>query len=170
VWLHVLAGEVDLDEVTATTTALADAGMAYDGARLAKEAAVRTTDKRVLAAMLGLARGLLAGPSTPADEPAAAAPPSPVPPLHPVAADRPGTDRTRAPEPAPRPASRPCVLSDREREVAELLLDGMTYREIGDRLFISAKTVEHHVGRMRQRLGSETRTDLFADLRGVLAG
>jgi DNA-binding CsgD family transcriptional regulator len=170
VWLHVLAGEVDLDEVTATTTALADAGMAYDGARLAKEAAVRTTDKRVLAAMLGLARGLLAGPTTPVDEPAAAAPPSPTPPLHPVAADHPGTDRTRSPEPAPRPASRPCVLSDREREVAELLLDGMTYREIGDRLFISAKTVEHHVGRMRQRLGSETRTDLFADLRGVLAG
>jgi hypothetical protein len=26
------------------------------------------------------------------------------------------------------------------------------------------------VGRMRQRLGSETRTDLFADLRDALAG
>jgi DNA-binding CsgD family transcriptional regulator len=158
VWLHVLAGEVDLDEVTATTTALAGAGMAYDGARLAKEAAVRTTDKRILAAMLGLARGLLAGPST-VEEPAAASPSSPGP-----------TDRAPSPEAPPRPPSRPCVLSDREREVAELLLDGMTYREIGDRLFITAKTVEHHVGRMRQRLGSETRTDLFADLRRALAG
>ncbi|WP_308286411.1 helix-turn-helix transcriptional regulator [Actinomycetospora endophytica] len=150
VWLHVLSGAVDLDEVTATTTALAEAGMAYDGARLAKEAAVRTTDKRVLAATLGLARGLVAGPSSAPADPAPEAP----------------AVRDAAPASAPRP----CVLSDREREVAELLLDGMTYREIGDRLFISAKTVEHHVGRMRQRLGSETRTDLFADLRDALAG
>jgi DNA-binding CsgD family transcriptional regulator len=77
-------------------------------------------------------------------------------------------DRAPSSEPAARPSSRPSVLSDREREVAELLLEGMTYREIGDRLFITAKTVEHHVGRMRQRLGSETRTDLFADLRHAL--
>jgi DNA-binding CsgD family transcriptional regulator len=166
VWLHVLAGEVDLDEVTATTTALAGAGMAYDGARLAKEAAVRTTDKRILAVMLGLARGLLAGPST-AEEPAV--PSSPAPSPRPVATEQPDADRAPVAPAAPRPSSRPCVLSDREREVAELLLDGMTYREIGDRLFITAKTVEHHVGRMRQRLGSETRTDLFADLRGALA-
>ncbi|NMO93251.1 helix-turn-helix transcriptional regulator [Actinomycetospora sp. TBRC 11914] len=154
VWLHVLAGEVDLDEVTAATTALAGAGMAYDGARLAKEAAVRTTDKRVLSAMLGLARGLLAGPSSAEDPTPAATPTVPEP---------------AAPETGPRPPSRPAVLSEREREVAELLLDGMTYREIGDRLFISAKTVEHHVGRMRQRLGSESRTGLFADLRDALA-
>jgi DNA-binding CsgD family transcriptional regulator len=162
VWLHVLAGEVDLDEVSSATTALAEAGMAYDGARLAKEAAGRTTDKRVLAAMLGLARGLLAGPAT-AEEPTpaeAAAPATPADPTLPA---------PRAPEPPPRPSSRPAVLSEREREVAELLLDGMTYREIGDRLFITAKTVEHHVGRMRQRLGSESRTDLFADLRDALA-
>ena len=52
--------------------------------------------------------------------------------------------------------------------MAVLLLEGMTYRQIGDRLFITAKTVEHHVGRMRQRLGSETRTDLFADLRATI--
>ncbi len=163
VWLHVLSGEVDLDEVTTITTALAEAGMAYDGARLAKEAAVRTTDKRVLAAMLGLARGLLAGPSSAPVEDAA-----------PAAGEVPAPREAPAPAgavavAAPRPSSRPCVLSDREREVAELLLDGMTYREIGDRLFITAKTVEHHVGRMRQRLGSETRTDLFADLRDALA-
>ena len=161
VWLHVLSGAVDLDEVTATTTALAEAGMAYDGARLAKEAAVRTTDKRVLAATLGLARGLLAGPSS---APAEAAPAE-----APAVGTAPAVGEAPV-VPAPRPASRPCVLSDREREVAELLLEGMTYREIGDRLFISAKTVEHHVGRMRQRLGSETRTDLFADLRDALAG
>ena len=50
-----------------------------------------------------------------------------------------------------RPAS--TQLSDREREVAELLLLGMPYRDIGSQLFISAKTVEHHVARIRRRLG-----------------
>jgi DNA-binding CsgD family transcriptional regulator len=43
-------------------------------------------------------------------------------------------------------------LSDREREVAELLLLRMPYRDIGRQLFISAKTVEHHVARIRRRL------------------
>ncbi|MFC5061181.1 LuxR C-terminal-related transcriptional regulator [Actinomycetospora atypica] len=149
-WLHVLAGDVDADELDAVCAALAGAGMVYDGARLAKEAAVRTSDKRVLAAMLGLARGLLAGPAE-------------------ASTPRGGDE---APEPATpvvgnAPPPRPAVLSDREKEVAELLLDGLTYREIGDRLFITAKTVEHHVRGMRQRLGSGSRTDLFADLRGA---
>ncbi|MEG3637552.1 LuxR C-terminal-related transcriptional regulator [Micromonospora palythoicola] len=60
-------------------------------------------------------------------------------------------------------------LSDREREVAELVVAGLTYREIGDRLFISAKTVEHHVARMRSRLDCANRTDLLAMLRTILA-
>ena len=57
------------------------------------------------------------------------------------------------------------MLSDREREVAELILTGLTYRQIGERLFISAKTVEHHVARMRQRLDVTSRDELFAQLR-----
>jgi DNA-binding CsgD family transcriptional regulator len=60
-------------------------------------------------------------------------------------------------------------LSDREREVARLVVAGQTYREIGGRLYISAKTVEHHVSRMRQRLGASNRSDLLARLRGELA-
>ena len=46
---------------------------------------------------------------------------------------------------------------------------GQTSREIGGRLHISAKTVEHHVSRMRQRLGAGTRSDLLARLRAELA-
>jgi DNA-binding CsgD family transcriptional regulator len=61
------------------------------------------------------------------------------------------------------------TLSDREREVARLVVAGQTYREIGGRLYISAKTVEHHVSRMRQRLGAGTRSDLLARLRAELA-
>ncbi len=60
-------------------------------------------------------------------------------------------------------------LSDREREVAELVVAGLTYREIGDRLYISAKTVEHHVARMRSRLNCANRPDLLALLRTILA-
>lgn len=60
-------------------------------------------------------------------------------------------------------------LSDREYEVAELVLAGLTYREIGDRLFISAKTVEHHVARMRNRLNCANRTELLALLRTLVA-
>ncbi|WP_048876921.1 helix-turn-helix domain-containing protein, partial [Saccharomonospora saliphila] len=60
------------------------------------------------------------------------------------------------------------ALSDRERQVAELVVDGMTYKQVGDRLFISAKTVEHHMARMRQRLGATSRADLLAQLRTLL--
>jgi len=37
-------------------------------------------------------------------------------------------------------------------EVARLILDGHSYKEIGSRLFISAKTVEHHASHIRQKL------------------
>ncbi len=36
-------------------------------------------------------------------------------------------------------------LSDREREVVALVLEGLKYREIGKRLGISEKTVNAHV-------------------------
>ncbi|MCM0676041.1 helix-turn-helix transcriptional regulator, partial [Micromonospora phytophila] len=63
----------------------------------------------------------------------------------------------------------PHRLSDREKEVAELVLAGLTYREIGDRLFISTKTVEHHVARMRSRLNCANRAELLALLRTIVA-
>jgi DNA-binding CsgD family transcriptional regulator len=66
-----------------------------------------------------------------------------------------------------RPAS--SRLSDREREVAELLLLGLPYRDIGSQLFISAKTVEHHVARIRRRLGAESRSEMLSTLRAMLA-
>ena len=61
-------------------------------------------------------------------------------------------------------------LSPREMEVAELLVGGMTYKQIGERLFISAKTVEHHVARIRQRLGSTSRRELLVRLRALVNG
>ena len=63
--------------------------------------------------------------------------------------------------------SPPC--SEREREVARAVLDGRTHREIGAQLFISAKTVEHHVARIRQKLGAGSRAELLAAIREQLA-
>jgi DNA-binding CsgD family transcriptional regulator len=57
------------------------------------------------------------------------------------------------------------LLSDREREVGALVLDGLTQKEIGARLYISPKTVEQHVARMRQKLAASNRAALVAALR-----
>jgi DNA-binding CsgD family transcriptional regulator len=61
------------------------------------------------------------------------------------------------------------VLSEREREVAAGVVDGLTHKEIGAMLFISPKTVEHHVARIRQKLGAGSRAELLAGLRATLA-
>lgn len=59
------------------------------------------------------------------------------------------------------------ALSAREAEVAEMLVLGITYREAGNRLYISAKTVEHHVARIKRRLGAGSRSELLSMLRGM---
>ena len=56
--------------------------------------------------------------------------------------------------------SRP-ILSQRERQVLELLADGHTNQEVGNRLFISVKTVETHRARLMRKLGLTTRADLI---------
>jgi DNA-binding CsgD family transcriptional regulator len=59
------------------------------------------------------------------------------------------------------------ALSEREAEVAQRLVLGETYREIGAALYISAKTVEHHVARIRRRLGAQSRSELLSMLRAA---
>jgi ATP/maltotriose-dependent transcriptional regulator MalT len=51
------------------------------------------------------------------------------------------------------------LLSRRETEVLRLLADGLSNREIAERLFISPKTVEHHVSRAYAKLGVRTRAE-----------
>ncbi|WP_102141276.1 isoniazid response ATPase/transcriptional regulator IniR [Mycobacterium hubeiense] len=147
-WLRVLANHIDTDEVTAAARSLAQFGLTWDATRLAGQAALQTPDARVSGAMLQLARDLKQ--TVAVDE---------APSVEPVSAPR-----AAAPS---RPAS--SRLSDREREVAELLLLGMPYRDIGSQLFISAKTVEHHVARIRRRLGAESRSEMLSMLRAMLS-
>jgi DNA-binding CsgD family transcriptional regulator len=59
-------------------------------------------------------------------------------------------------------------LSKRERAVAELLVDGLTHKAIGARLYISPKTVEQHVAKLRQKLLVSGRAELIAALRARL--
>ncbi|MET0326852.1 MAG: LuxR C-terminal-related transcriptional regulator [Ilumatobacteraceae bacterium] len=54
------------------------------------------------------------------------------------------------------------LLTARELEVLALLRNGLTNAEIGARLFISAKTVEHHVGRILGKLGVRSRAEAAA--------
>jgi DNA-binding CsgD family transcriptional regulator len=60
------------------------------------------------------------------------------------------------------------ALSDRELEVARELIDGRRYKEIGERLYISAKTVEHHVAHIKTKLGASSRSEMISALRQAL--
>jgi DNA-binding CsgD family transcriptional regulator len=60
------------------------------------------------------------------------------------------------------------ALSEREVEVARLVVQGRTYKEIGSQLFIAPKTVEHHVARIRTKVGATDRAEFLAALRELL--
>ncbi|GAA5106543.1 LuxR C-terminal-related transcriptional regulator [Haloechinothrix salitolerans] len=65
-------------------------------------------------------------------------------------------------------AARTGTLSEREVDVARMVLAGRTHREIGAQLYVSPKTVEHHVARIRTKLGATSRAELLAALRDEL--
>ena len=60
----------------------------------------------------------------------------------------------------PRQATRtaPAGLTAREQEVLALLADGLADREISQRLFISERTVHHHVSAVLSKIGVTSRT------------
>jgi DNA-binding CsgD family transcriptional regulator len=139
-WAAVLAGEVVPDAVLAATDDLHAAQLPWEASRLAGQAAIRTGDPAAARRLLERAREL-AEP-----EPTGAGPTGPAA----VAATGAGG------------------LSDREVTVARLVLAGSTHREIGAQLYIAPKTVEHHVARIRGKLGAGTRAELLAMLREML--
>jgi len=54
------------------------------------------------------------------------------------------------------------VLSARERDVLALVAEGLSNADIAARLFISAKTAEHHVSRILGKLGVRSRAEAAA--------
>jgi DNA-binding NarL/FixJ family response regulator len=54
------------------------------------------------------------------------------------------------------------LLSRREGEVARLIADGLTNKEIGGRLFISEHTVDSHVRAILNKLGFDSRARIAA--------
>ncbi|MFD7690886.1 response regulator [Streptomyces sp. NPDC059781] len=58
------------------------------------------------------------------------------------------------------PAEEPDVLpglTDREREILNLIGEGLTNRQIGQRLYLAEKTVKNHISRLLAKLGVERR-------------
>lgn len=52
------------------------------------------------------------------------------------------------------------ALTEREREIALLVAEGMTNQAIGDRLFISERTVKAHLGSIFRKTGTKSRLGL----------
>ncbi|WP_144659163.1 LuxR C-terminal-related transcriptional regulator [Paenarthrobacter nicotinovorans] len=152
-WVSVLAGRFAASDVESAARDLATVGQPWEGARLAGHAAAHADERRDMVRLLACARD-----------------------IHPQGtAQAASTERATMP-PEVSPAGDggaaglqdPSGLSAREREVGRLILEGKTYREIGEAIYISPRTAEHHVARMRRRLGAENRSELLIRLRLAL--
>ena len=60
----------------------------------------------------------------------------------------------------PRATTGIAALSDRESEVAQLVADGLTNRQIADELVLSSRTVESHLRRIFVKLDAHSRADV----------
>ncbi|MDX8359377.1 MULTISPECIES: spore germination transcription factor GerE [Bacillaceae] len=56
------------------------------------------------------------------------------------------------------------LLTKREREVFELLVQDKTTKEIASELFISEKTVRNHISNAMQKLGVKGRSQAVVEL------
>jgi DNA-binding NarL/FixJ family response regulator len=79
--------------------------------------------------------------------------------MHPPRAHEERAMRTE-PSDTPAPSVRtgePFVLSEREAQIADLLVEGCSNQEIADRIFLAHETVKSYVVTLRQKLGARNR-------------
>jgi DNA-binding CsgD family transcriptional regulator len=150
-WVSVLAGRFQTADVEAAARGLGRVGMPWEGARLAGHAAARADERKDMVRLLSCARDLHPQGHTAG-----------------IGNGSQDSQNTAAAEPTSGMQQDGAGLSEREKEVARLVLEGKTYREIGEAIYISPRTAEHHIARMRRRLGAESRSDLLARLRLAL--
>jgi DNA-binding CsgD family transcriptional regulator len=145
IWAEVITGQPREGAVAEATDLLAGAGAVWEASQLASHAAVRSSDQATARALLDLARRY----RSELEWGEASATPDQVPAKGPAAAL--GFE-----------------LTPRQREVAVLLLEGRSYREMSEMLFTSVKTLERHVTDIRAKAGATDRATLFSQLRAYL--
>ena len=62
------------------------------------------------------------------------------------------------------------LITSRESEVMECLSHGLTEKEIGDKLFISPKTVNNHLDNIRKKIGVTKNIEIVAYYIATLRG
>jgi DNA-binding NarL/FixJ family response regulator len=115
------------------------------GAALATAFVTTVWWQAVAAAVAVLAFGLVAMRFAPSTAHPVTAPQPPMPP---------------APPSPPAPIRRPSLLTRKETEVAILVAQGLTNREIKDRLVVSERTVDNHVAHILAKLDFHHRTEI----------
>jgi DNA-binding NarL/FixJ family response regulator len=60
---------------------------------------------------------------------------------------------------APEEDNRVAGLTDQERKILDLIAEGLTNRQIAERIFLAEKTVKNYVSNMLAKLGMERRTE-----------
>jgi DNA-binding CsgD family transcriptional regulator len=131
VWIEVLARRFEPGDVFDAVQQLVEIGNATDGARLASHAAARCDDAFHRRELLDLARQTNRGPRR--NGPAGQG----------------AVDDARL------------QLTEREVDVALLVVQHLNYREVGERLFLSPRTVENHIARIKRRSGVTHRRELL---------
>jgi DNA-binding NarL/FixJ family response regulator len=70
-----------------------------------------------------------------------------------------GASATTAATPRPEP---PELLTGRQLEILQLVAEGLSYKEIGHRVFLSPRTVKYHMAEIMRKLHLESRAKVLA--------